>query len=137
MSEIISDTAKLDEVQEETETKREEYFTNLKNFISSTFSSGLRLIFGFIISLFLIYACKISQANVLPSDINCFPYTKEVNNPTPIQTNIFTNSPFSKPRKSMKMSFDVEGSEYVNSLLKSFRDYKEDNTSSFLGIYFF
>lgn len=137
MSEIISDTAKLDEVQQEPETKQEEYFTNLKNFVYSTFSSGVKLIFGFIISLFLIYACKISQANVLPTDINCFPYTKEVNNPTPIQTNIFTNSPFSKPRKSMKMSFDVEGSEFVNSMLKSFRDYKEDNTSSFLGMYFY
>ena len=137
MSEPISDTAKLDEAQKEPETKREEYFTNLKNFVSSTFSSGLRLLFGFIISLFLIYACKISQANVLPSDINCFPYTKEVNNPKEIQTNIFTNSPFSKPRKSMKMTFDVEGSEFVNSMLKSFRDYKEENTSSFLGMYFY
>ena len=137
MSELISDTAKLDEVQQEPETKREEYFTNLKNFVSSTFSSGLRVILGFIISLFLIYACKISQANVLPSDINCYPYTKEEKYPEQIQTNIFTNSPFSKPRKSMKMSFDVEGSEFVNSLLKSFRDYKADNTSSFLGIYFF
>ena len=137
MSELISDTSKLDEAQKEPTTKQEEYFTKIKNFISATFSKGFNLLLWFIISLFIIYACKISQANVLPSDINCFPYTHEESYPNEIETNIFTNSPFSKPRKSMKMSFDVEGSEFVNSLLKSFRDYKEADASSFLGMYFY
>ena len=137
MSETISDTSKLDEAQKEPTTKQQEYFTKITNFISATFSKGFNLLLWFIISLFIIYACKISQANVLPSDKNCFPYTHEENYPNEIETNIFTNSPFSKPRQSMKMIFDVEGSEFVNSMLKSFRDYKEADESSFLGMYFF
>jgi len=137
MSELDNNTSDLDEAQKDEPTQREEYLTNVKNFISSTFSSGFRLIFWFIISLFVIYACKLSQANVLPTDINCFPYSYEKHFPKEIQTNIFTNSSFSKPRKSMKMSFDVEGSDFVNGMLKFFRDYKVDNDSSFLGNFFY
>jgi len=137
MSELDTNTSYLDEAQKDEPTKRQEYFTSIKNFIISTFTSGINLMIWFVISLVIIYFCKISQANVLPSDINCYPYTYEKHFPKEIQTNIFTNSPFSKPRKSMKMTFDVEGSDFVNGTLKFFRDYKIDNDSSFLGRFFY
>jgi len=135
----MSDTnnsSKIDEAQKKPPTKREEYFTNLKNYVLATFWSGINLLLWFVFSLIIIYACKLSQANVLPTDINCFPYTRENHKPEDIQTNIFTNLPFSSPRKSMKLSF-YPGNSLIDETLKFFRDYKEDVKSSFLGNYFY
>jgi hypothetical protein len=129
--------SKLDEAQKKPATKKEEYLTSLKNYVVDTLISGAKILVWVILSLIMIYACKLAQSNILPTDINCYPYTKEVHNPTPIQTNIFTNLPFSNPRKSMKMSFDVDGSDFVNGILKSLRDAKEDVKTGIFGNYFY
>jgi len=128
-------SSKLDQAQKKPATKKEEYFTSMKNYVVDTLISGLKILIWFIIALIIIYTCKVVQANVLPTDVNCYPYTKEVHNPTPIQTNIFTNLPFSNPRKSMKMSFEPENTS-INDLIKSYIDYEENPESTPLGNYF-
>jgi len=128
-------SSKLDEAQEKPKTQKEEYFTSMKNYTLDTLISGVKLLVWVIISLIIIYSCKLAQSNVLPTDANCFPYTEEVHTPDPIETNIFTNLPFSDTRKSMKLSFNVEGSESVNSFMKYFRDKKEDVKTSWFTNY--
>jgi hypothetical protein len=130
-------TAALDEAKKEPSTERQEYFAKLKEFFSNTISSGFRLLIWCIFSLLVIYFCKVAQANVLPTDGNCYPYTDEKGHePEKIETYIFTNLFFRKPRKASILEFpDTHNS--LTSIITSIRDYKNNTKSSFLGNFFY
>jgi hypothetical protein len=132
-----SATSALDEAQKEPSTERQEYFAKLKDFISSTLSSGLKVLILCMLSLFVIYFCKVAQSNVLPTDVNCYPYTSEKGHePEKIETHIFTNLFFRKPRKAMVLEFPDSNNSLVDGILKYFKEYKDNPKSSALGNYF-
>jgi len=138
MSDYNNPTAELDEAQKDPKTTSEEYGDKLKNFITNTLTSGIKLIIYCIIGLLIIYLCKIAQSNVLPTDINCYPYTdeKKGHEPEKINTFIFTNLFFSKPRKAMILEFPNSNNSFIDSTLKFFNEYKDNPKSSFLGNFF-
>lgn len=81
----------------------------------------------------MLFLCKIAQSNILPTDLNCAPYTDDqpVLKPSPIVTNIFTTS--SEPKQSMKLEipFDTK-----NSIIEMFKKIKDKPNSNFLANYF-
>ena len=82
----------------------------------------------------LLYACKLGQSNILPTDAHCFPYTDNKLDIQPIRTNIFTT--FNDPPLSMKMKFPYNEENAANKLLDMFREYKNEPKSNFLANYF-
>ena len=106
---------------------------NYGKFVMSLFIIVFVLIyFGF--SSFILYGCKIAQSNVLPTDTNCYPYTDNKPNITPIETNIFTTL-FTEKLLSMKLNIPYDLNS-KNSILDTIRQYKTGESSHFLMNYF-
>jgi hypothetical protein len=130
----MSDTEKLDEAQKEPETERSEYFKNVLKFIGGTIGSVLWILLGCLISVLVLYNCKLAQSNILPTDINCSPYTDETGHePEKIQTQIFTNMFTNKERKAMILDFPDPKNTWLEYLIKSCKEYKVKPKSSFYG----
>ena len=130
----MSDTEKLDEAQKEPETERSEYFKNVLKFIGGTIGSVLWILLGCLISVLVIYCCKLAQSNILPTDKNCSPYTDELGHePEKIQTQIFTNMFFNKERKAMILDFPDPKNTWLEYLIKGCKEYKVKPKSSFYG----
>ena len=92
----------------------------------------LGTIFYFSVGGILLFVCKLAQSNILPTEIKCAPYTdsKPIINPSPIQTNIFTQSNMSM---KLEIPYDINSK---NKILEFFKTYKEIPSSNFLANYF-
>jgi hypothetical protein len=75
----------------------------------------------------VLYGCKISQSNILPKDINCYPYTDTKPNIQNISTNIFPT--FTDPPLSMKLNIPYNEINSKNILIDILRNYKNDPSS--------
>jgi hypothetical protein len=82
----------------------------------------------------MLYACKVAQSNILPTDMNSTPYTETEPNIQKIETNIFTND--TNPPLSMKLRFPYNHYNASNTILDMFREYKNKSDSNFLLNYF-
>jgi hypothetical protein len=83
-----NDTSAIDEKKIESEGGTTSKDPNYGKFLSSLLIIVFVLIY-FSFSSFILYACKIAQSNVLPTDINCYPYTDNKPEITSVETNIF------------------------------------------------
>jgi len=137
MTDISNPTEELDKAKRKPETTREVYFENLKKFIYSTIGSGFKLLLWFILSLIVIYICKLAQSNVLPTDINCSPYTTDKSSvPEKIETYIFTNLFFRNPRKAMTLEFPDTNNSFIDGTIRWLGSYPKNPKSSFYGNFF-
>lgn len=130
-----NDTSAIDEKKEENSlSTKNDFLSNIGGFFQTV------VILCIIISLYcvgsgcLLYACKLGQSNILPTEIHCSPYTEIKPNIQPIQTNIFTTS--TEPPLSMKMNFPYNEYNSSNKILNIFREYKNESKSHFLANYF-
>jgi hypothetical protein len=106
--------------------------TNITNFFSKTGSQIVTIIVYFMFSGILLYMCKVGQSNILPSDINLYPYTSTQVNVESIQENIFTT--FNNPPTSMKINFPYANSNNSkNILLNALNHHKTGNS---IKVYF-
>ncbi len=130
----MSDTSAIDEKRNETEgTPNSDYLIDIKNFIVSIIATLIVIILYFSLGGLIIFACKLAQSNILPTDSRCYPYTDSKPEIKPIQTNIFTT--FQEPQMSMKMSFPYNDYNASNAVLDMFREYKGEGNSNFLANY--
>ena len=130
-----SDTSAIDEKKEESNSSNtNSYYSNIINFVLTVIVLFIILVIYYSSSGLLLYACKLGQSNILPTDAHCFPYTDTKPDIQPIQTNIFTT--FTDPPLSMKMKFPYDENNSPNKLLDMFREYKNDSGSNFLANYF-
>ena len=135
----ISDSSAVDEKKKENEGNGSEKPPNYSTFFWTVFTTIGVFLCYFSISSYVLYACKIAQANILPTNVNCYPYTDQSSKPTKIDTNIFKTL-FSDPQLSIKLSFpynDTSGSIDENatySLLGKLRNNKK--TASVTGMFF-
>ena len=83
-----NDTSTIDEKKIESEGGTTKDSPSYGKFLASLLIIVFVLIY-FGISSYVLYACKIAQSNLLPTDIDCFPYTDNQPEITPIETNIF------------------------------------------------
>ena len=122
-----TDTSAIDEKKAENEGTTN---PNWSKFISNLLAIILFIVIYFIFGVYALYICKIAQSNILPIDINCFPFSDVKPTVTPIQTNIFKTDD-----KSIKLSFPYgENSDF--ELLKTLREYKNSYDSNNILNYF-
>ena len=130
-----SDTSIIDDKKTESTTSNNgNYVSNIGSFLLTVFIIFLIIVVYYASSGLVLYACKLAQSNILPTDIHCFPYTETKPDIQPIQTNIFTT--FTEPQLSMKMSFPYDEFNSSNKILDMFREYKNKSSSNFLANYF-
>ena len=135
MGDLNNETSALDQAAQQPIEQTQEYFTNVKKFLSSSFTSAITLFICILISFYILYCTKVAQSNILPTDKNCYPYTRNKPVIDTILINIFSTSWLNTERKSMKLKFPDYKNSLLDSLLTSFRNYKENPKSSFLGNY--
>ena len=130
-----SDTSIIDDKKTESTTSNNgNYVSNIGSFLLTVFIIFLIIVVYYASSGLVLYACKLAQSNILPTNIHCFPYTEIKPDIQPIQTNIFTT--FTEPQLSMKMSFPYNEYNSSNKILDMFREYKNKSSSNFLANYF-
>ena len=122
MSNETNSTKELDEAKKDPVNKVKDKITNSFSFIKTSLASGLTLMLTCSLSLGVIYLCKIGKTRVLPTNMKYYPYTDIKQNNEENITDIFANFPFSKDRKSMKISFEKKDalSDYIINYLNTF-----------------
>jgi hypothetical protein len=130
-----SDTSAIDEKKKEetSSSNKGDYLKNIRSFLSSVIVMFIAITIYYTGSGLILYACKLAQSNILPTDIHCSPYTDSQPSIQPIKTNIFTtggDSPL-----SMKLSFPYNDYNSKNYILDMFREYKNEPRSNFLANY--
>lgn len=133
MSETI-DMSAIDKKNKESSLNESDYISNIGSFILTVVVLFIIIGIYYGYSGLILYACKLGQSNILPTDIHCFPYEETKPNIQPIKTNIFTT--FGEPPLSMKMSFPYNEFNSSNKILDIFREYKNEPSSNFLANYF-
>jgi hypothetical protein len=130
-----TDTSAIDEKKEKNKSSNtSSYYSNILNFVLTVIVLFIIITIYYSTSGLLLYACKLGQSNILPTDLHCFPYTDTKPDIQPIQTNIFTT--FTDPQLSMKLKFPYNEHNAANKILDMFREYKNDPRSNFLANYF-
>jgi hypothetical protein len=87
---------------------------------------------------FILFACKVAQANVLPTDVRCSPFTDNPIDIKPVTSNIFlAKPPHSQEYLSQKIRFPYDGINSQNTIIDTLRTLKESPDSFFLTNYFY
>lgn len=126
-----TDSSAIDEKNQSNSSDNSDYLNNLGGFMKNVIIIFLVVIIYFTGSGFILYACKLAQSNILPTDENCAPYTSSKPNINEVKTNIFTSGDV-----SMKLSFPYNEENSKNYLIDLFREYKDEPKSNFLANYF-
>lgn len=139
MSTSTSDTPNIDEKKKNysglgSDLESEGMSEKIVSFMKSTFSNLLNILVYFTISSFVLYNCKLAQSNILPTDIDCYPYAESKPIIKKIESNIFET--WTSPQQSMKISFDINDDSnskfvFLDLLLK----YKIDPTAGSMTNY--
>ena len=129
-----SDTSSIDKKKESKTTTKDSYYSNIGNFVFTVFILFIMFIIYYASSGLILYACKLAQSNILPTDIHCSPYTDTKPDIQPIQTNIFTT--YTEPQMSMKLRFPYNEYNSSNKIIDMFNEYKNKARSNFLANYF-
>ena len=129
-----SDTSVIDKKKTESEEGSSDNNPSYDKFLMSLLIIVFVLIY-FSISSYVLYVCKIAQSNVLPTDINCLPYTDNEPDIKSIEINIFKTL-FSDPALSMKLNIPYDKYNSKNTILDTLRKYK-NSSSSFNSAYVF
>jgi hypothetical protein len=108
--------------------------SNIISFIITVIIITVITLGYFAIGAAVLYACKLAQSNILPTDSNCFPYTNNKPAIDSILTNIFVT--FTDPKLSQKLAFPYNDWNSKNMIIDLFREYKTEARSGFLINYF-
>jgi hypothetical protein len=134
----MSDTSTIDEKKEQELSSKsvESYTSKVMGFMFSVIVIFIIILLYFSSSSLILFVCKLAQANILPTEPKCEPYTSNHPDisPSPIQTNIFTT--FTEPEMSMKLEIPYDEYNSKNKIIDMFREYKEKSSSNFLANYF-
>jgi hypothetical protein len=130
-----NDTSAIDEKKEQ-DPSEETYASKVIGFVISIIALIIIVLLYFSSSALILFVCKLAQANILPTEPNCSPYTnaKPTINPSPINTNIFAT--FTDPEMSMKLEIPYDEYNSSHKIIDMFRKYKENSSSNFLANYF-
>jgi len=121
------DTSATDDQNEENQS----YTTKAINYVSSLVQLFIVIIVYFGLSGLILYACKLGQSNILPSDDNCAPYTDIKPTISEIDTNIFIVN-----QQSMKLRFPFTKYNESNGILDFCKNVRNKSTSNFLTNFF-
>jgi hypothetical protein len=128
------------------ESKKKQYapssdsLSNTINFISTSFKTLLAIIIQFILGALILFGCKVSQSNILPTDTKSAPYTDIEPQIKPIETNIFIQffSGLSKkinfPYKNDQFNIDNSRNMIIDILRKEKHESKSNTINFFISL---
>jgi len=128
-----NDTQELDKKKEATtssSTSANKSIKNIGSFLISVLITILLIVGYFIIGSIVLYECKLAQSNILPTSLECYPYTETLPEIQKVLTNIFITN--TEPQESVKLSFPFDKYNSKNVILDMFRKYKQHPKSNFL-----
>jgi len=113
--------------------------SNITNFTVSIIPKIFHIVVHFVMGSLVLYACKLSQSNILPTDMEYFPYTdtsyeSEETYVEPIYINIFNKKVFDQDY-SMKIGFPYKDDNRKNSFIEILKQLKNKD-ESFIKTYF-
>jgi hypothetical protein len=131
-----NDTSAIDEKKEQqSNSNNDDMSTKIQKFFYPTLVQIIGyVILNFVLGSLVLYICKLSQSNILPTDINCYPYTSVKPEIGEIDINIFVTP--TKPQKSMKIKFPYDEYNSSNYILDFFRKKKDDPKTGKFTNYF-
>jgi len=133
-----NDTQNLDQKQQQknntASSTTSQNMGSIGTYLSSIITTVVTILIYFIFGAITLYECKLAQSNILPTDLDCFPYTENQLEIQKIVTNIFITN--TDPQESVKLSFPYDKHNAKNMLLDMFRKYKEKPNSNFFMNYF-
>lgn len=103
---------------------------NISSFIITLLITIIIIIGYVIFGSIILYECKLAQSNIIPTILECYPYTNNNLDIEKINSNIFITD--TEPPKSSKINFPYDKFNSNNTILEMFRKYKEKPTSYFL-----
>ena len=132
-----SDTSAIDNKQNEKKNEgSNDLYANTKSFIISVIVIVFVIGFYFTTSGVLLYACKVAQANIMPTDINAHPYTETKPDIKEIETNLFVkDTDLGQVSEKIKFSNDKYNSS--NAILDMLHKYKNNSNANFFTNYIF
>lgn len=129
----MSDTSIIDEKKLGNNSSSDSFTSKIKNFLISVLVAVIVILLYFSSSGIVLYLCKLAQSNILPTELNCAPYTDNKPNIQEVQTNIFTT--YTEPETSIKLQFPYDKNS-KNNIIDIFKKYKDKSSSNFLANYF-
>ena len=112
-------------------------FKNAGQFLMTILIITIIVCLQFSFGSFILFACKLAQSNILPTDIKCKPYTENSADIKPIETNIFVvKPPKTNELFSQKIKFPYNETNSKNMIIDAIRNLKETPDSFFLTNYF-
>ena len=136
--EYMSDTEEIDKKKEEETGDTDEPTTGkVVNFLTTMGGMILVLVIYYLLGGLILFSCKVAQSNVLPTDVNCAPYTNQEpvfksrpNNDMNIFKSAFMNAEYSE---KISISYTAENSK--NQIMDILRAYKNKPDSNNVGNY--
>jgi len=127
-----NDTQEIDKKKETINSSTSSVNKSMKNigsFLVSVLITVLLIVGYFIIGSIVLYECKLAQANIIPTSLECYPFTNTSPEIQKVMTNIFITN--TEPQESVKLSFPFDKFNSKNMILDMFRKYKEQPKSNF------
>jgi hypothetical protein len=128
-----NDTQELDKKKDTNNSSSSSANKSIKNigsFLVSVLITILLIVGYFILGSIVLYECKLAQSNILPTSLECYPYTETSPEIQKVLTNIFITN--TEPQESVKLGFPFDKYNSKNMILDMFRKYKEQPKSNFL-----
>jgi hypothetical protein len=117
-----SDTSDIDKKKQETKNAISKNVGSYWSLVIIIIISLVLTVFYFGISSAILYSCKVSQSNIIPTSMECFPFTQDKPDIQEIYTNIFITN--TEPQESVKLQFPYNDKNSKNFILDAFRNYK-------------
>ena len=130
---INTDTSDIDKKKQESANEISKSVGSYWSLIIIIIISLVVIIFYFGISSAILFSCKVSQANIIPTMMDCFPFTSDKPDIQEINTNIFLTN--TDPQESVKLSFPYNDKNSKNFVLDAFRNYKNSPKANFILLY--
>lgn len=116
---------------------KENITENMRNFVISVIVLTIFVVIYITIGGLVLYASKIAQSNILPTNINCEPYISIAPRISAILINIFNAvSPETNKEESQKIEFPYDDTNSANIILEILKSIKESPNSFGLTNYF-
>lgn len=110
-------------------------FKNIRNFVITSIVFIIIVFFHFGMGSLVLYGCKLAQSNILPTKMDCAPYTDTSPKIQPIESNIFETI-FKNPNVSQKIKFPYDDKNMSNDFIETLNGFKNDPQASAVSNYF-
>lgn len=139
MSSSGSDTEIIDSKRKEKTSDSSNVFAdafkNIRNFVITSIVFIIIVFVHFGMGGLVLYGCKLGQSNILPTKMDCAPYTDTDPKIQPVESNIFETT-FGNPNVSQKIKFPYDDKNKANDFIETLNGFKNDPQASAISNYF-